>query len=225
MPMHVPRFQDRADAGRQLADRLNSDPKPDLVLALVRGGVPVAYEIATALGVPLDILLVRKIPAPGYEEYGIGAVVDGAPPQIVLNDDAASLPGVSQDYLDRQLSEKREAIERWRALYGAGQPSVEAKSVLLVDDGIATGGTALAGISALRQAGARSMTLAVPVAPPETLAKLEREAQRVVCLHAPAGFRAVGQFYAHFDQTSDKTVMALISRARAALPSRSSESG
>ncbi|WP_404404660.1 phosphoribosyltransferase [Pelagibacterium halotolerans] len=209
-------FRDRADAGRQLAAALRDTPPPDIVFALPRGGVPVAYELAIALEAPLELLMVRKIPAPGHEEYGIGAVVDGASPQVVLNDIAMTIPGVTEDYIDAQVAEKLKQIERRRQRYVGDRPPlpVEGKSVILADDGIATGGTALAGLRALRKAGARSVTLAIPVAPPETIGRMEAEADAVVCLHTPGDFRAVGQYYEVFDQTSDETVIALMARAK-----------
>lgn len=219
MPAHDSIFRDRTDAGRQLAAALKDMPGPDLVLALPRGGVPVAFEIARAFAVPLDLLMVRKIPAPGHEEYGIGAVVDGASPQIVLNDAGAALPGVTQTYVDQQVAEKLKEIEHRRLRYvGTEAPApVRGKSVVLADDGIATGGTALAGLKALREAGARKVTLAVPVAPREAISRMNIEADAVVCLQTPADFRAVGQFYADFNQTPDEAVVALLEHARALL--------
>ncbi|MCD7059803.1 phosphoribosyltransferase [Pelagibacterium xiamenense] len=215
MRTHLALFLDRTDAGKQLATALSAAPRPDIVFALPRGGVPVGYEIATAFNLPLELLMVRKIPAPGHGEYGIGAVVDGATPQIVLNDNAMSVAGVTQAYIDAQVAKKLKEIEQRRRRYAGERSPLPAagKSVILVDDGIATGGTALAGLRALRAAGARWITLAVPVAPPEGANRMEADADAVVCLHRPTKFRAVGEYYEQFDQISDDIVTALMKSA------------
>ena len=212
-------FLDRHDAGQRLAAELKTRGLTDpIVLALPRGGVPVGYEVAHVLDAPLDILLVRKLGAPGYEEFGIGAVVDGSQPQIVLNSEAIEKLQVTPAYVaqerDRQLAE----IERRRQLYSGSTPplDVEGRTVIVVDDGVATGGTVLVALRALRRAAPRRIVLAIPVAPPETLAKLSAEADDVVCLAAPGDFRAVGVYYADFTQTSDEEVIELLRKQRAA---------
>jgi putative phosphoribosyl transferase len=210
-------FLDRHDAGQRLAAELKARAIPDpIVLALPRGGVPVGYEVAHALNAPLDVLLVRKLGAPGYEEFGIGAVVDGAQPQLVLNEDAIRMLQVPPAYIaqerDRQLAE----VERRRRLYCGTSAAIdiEGRSAIIVDDGIATGGTVLAALRATRRASPSRIIVAVPVAPPETLTSLRLEADDVVCLSAPAEFRAVGMHYADFTQTSDEEVIDLLARQR-----------
>ncbi len=166
------RYADRAEAGRELAKALAStDLKGAIVLALPRGGVPVGYEVAKALGLPLDILLVRKIGAPGYAEFGIGAVTDGDDPQIVLNDEARGVPLPYSSYVEEEAARQLVEIARRRKLYVGERPPPEVKgrTVLLVDDGIATGGTVRAALRALRKSGAGQLILAVPVAPPEVI--------------------------------------------------------
>lgn len=221
------RFADRHDAGQRLAAELKARRLTDpVVLALPRGGVPVGYEVAHALDAPLDVLLVRKLGAPGYEEFGIGAVVDGSQPQIVLNSEAIEMLRVTPAYVaqerDRQLAE----IERRRQLYsGTAAPvDVEGRTVILVDDGVATGGTVLVALRALRNASPARIVLAIPVAPPDTLAKLAAEANDVVCLESPSDFRAVGVHYVDFTQTDDEEVIELLRRQRAhALARRNTE--
>jgi len=210
-------FVDRLDAGRKLAARLEQIPlQGPLVLALPRGGVPVAFEIAKELHAPLDILLVRKIGAPGNPEYGIGAVVDGSNPQIVLNEDAMAIADLSPAYIEREKQRQLEEIERRRAYYLDGRPPMPLKgrSVIIVDDGIATGGTVKVAIKAVKQAGAAQIILAVPVAPPSVLASLREEVDEIICLEAPEPFYAVGQFYEIFGQTTDEEVVALLHEAR-----------
>lgn len=211
-------FMDRHDAGQRLAAELKARAFPDpVVLALPRGGVPVAYEVARALDAPLDVLLVRKLGAPGHEEFGIGAVVDGAHPQIVLNAEAIEMLHVSPYYIEEERDRQVAEIERRRQLYAGSAPAVEVtgRTAIVVDDGVATGGTVTAALRALRQANPRELVLAIPIAPPETLAKLATEADEVICLSSPANFRAVGLHYVDFSQTSDEEVIALLAARRA----------
>jgi putative phosphoribosyl transferase len=209
-------FKDRREAGRQLATQLlqYKDQQP-LVLALPRGGVPVGYEVAVALDAPLDIVVVRKLGAPGQPELGIGAVVDGDHPQSVLNDDLMSVLHVSRAYLQRQVALELQEIRRRQECYRRGKPAVPiaGRTVIVVDDGIATGGSIRAALRGARRAHPRRLILAVPVAPPETIAALQNEADTVVCLSTPAMFRAVGQFYDTFTQTSDEEVIELLDAA------------
>jgi putative phosphoribosyl transferase len=221
--MSVPsqqRFTNRREAGRLLGQALArlglSDP---VVLALPRGGVPVGFEVAKILGAPLDLLLVRKIGAPGHPEYGIGAVVGGSSPQLVLNEEAMRIVQPSERYIETEKKRQLEEIERRRAAYIGDRAAVpvEGRAAVVVDDGIATGGTVRAALQALQGAGASRTVLAVPVAPRETIEQLRELADEIVCLHAPEAFRAVGLHYVDFEQTTDEEVVALL---RAATPER-----
>ncbi|SDO16372.1 phosphoribosyltransferase [Vreelandella arcis] len=213
-------FENRQQAGRQLAGALTGshyDPvRFDLVLALPRGGVPVAYEVATRLQLPLDVMVVRKLGAPGQEEFGIGAVVDSDPPQVVMNPQMLEIVQPSERYIEAEIQRQRREIARRRQAYIGKRPpiNVSGRRVLLVDDGIATGGTAKAAARALRQAGAATVTLAVPVAPRSTLDELASEVEDMVCLATPDPFSAVGRHYQDFTQTSDDEVIALLQAAR-----------
>jgi putative phosphoribosyl transferase len=210
-------FRDRADAGRQLVPHLMAHSADNnVVLALPRGGVPVAFEIARALRAPLDLIFVRKIGAPGHAEYGLGAVVDGAHPQVVLNKEALDLLNVPQSYIERETQRQLQEIERRRQHYLAGRRpvDVEGRVAIVVDDGIATGGTVRAALKGLSLARPARLILAVPVAPADTIERLRAEADEVVCLMTPDPFYAVGQHYDDFRQTSDREVTTLLDEAR-----------
>jgi putative phosphoribosyl transferase len=213
-----PLFADRADAGRRLAAALAhlKDSHP-LVLALPRGGVPVAFEVARALGAELDLLFVRKLGAPGHPELGIGAVVDGAAPHAVLNDEVVRMLMSSRDYVRSELGRQLAEIERRRHAYlGDRAPiSVAGRTVIVVDDGIATGGTVKAALQGVRRSKPARLVLAVPVAPAEALAELRGDCDELVCLAAPDPFHAVGAHYGDFTQTEDAEVVELLARARA----------
>jgi putative phosphoribosyl transferase len=213
-------FTDRADAGRRLAARLESyrrdrNDQP-VVIGLPRGGVVVAAEVARLLEAPLDVVVVRKLGAPDYPEFAIGAIARG---ETVLNEeiDPGSLP---PGYLDRVIATETRELERREALYRGGRAAVPVagRTVLVVDDGLATGSTAAAAVRALRHAGARHIVLAVPVAAPDSAARLARLADEVVCLATPADFRAVSLWYRSFGQTSDEEVVELLQRAHAPAP-------
>ncbi|GFM31371.1 phosphoribosyltransferase [Novosphingobium sp. PY1] len=210
-------FADREDAGVALAKAVSTlDLKDPVVLALPRGGVPVGFEVAKVLGAPLDILMVRKIGAPGHEEYGIGALVDGASPQIVIDEAMARLVGADRDYIDMQIARQLAEIERRRALYRTGPPvTLSGCTVILVDDGIATGGTVRAALKALAKAGPSQIILAVPLAPADVLPELREMCDMVICLSSPTPFHAVGQHYRNFDQTGDEEVIRLLVKAKA----------
>ncbi|MBI1179292.1 MAG: phosphoribosyltransferase [Alphaproteobacteria bacterium] len=214
-------LEDRASAGARLARRLSAyrDAHP-LVLALPRGGVPVAEEIARRLGAPLDVVIVRKIGAPFHEELAIGAVVDGAAPIVVLNDELVQATGASAQYIERTKAENLREMERRAALYRGGRHGydVAGRTVILVDDGIATGATVRAALSAMRQAGAGRLVLAVPVAPPDIAASLAEEVDDLVCLEMPSPFYAVGGHYRHFPQISDGEVVAVLETAHRRRP-------
>lgn len=221
-------FLDRRDAGQRLAAELKARALPDpIVLALPRGGVPVAYEVATALHAPLDVLLVRKLGAPGHEEFGIGAIVDGAHPQIVLNAEAIEGLRVSPAYIEAERDRQLAEIERRRQLYSGSAPAVdvEGHTAVIVDDGVATGGTLLVALHALERASPQRIVVAVPVAPPDTLERLAMHADDVVCLSTPADFRAVGQFYEDFEQTSDEEVISLLAQQRTRVEAERSAGG
>lgn len=210
-------FTDRRDAGRQLAARLlHHKAHEPVVLALPRGGVPVGYEIATALDAPLDIVVVRKLGAPGQPELGIGAVVDGDHPQSVLNEDVMQALEVSQAYLERQVDLELQEIRRRQERYRGGRAAlpVTGRTAIVVDDGIATGGSVRAALRAVRRSSPRRLVLAIPVAPPETVEALRAEVDELVCLYTPPFFMAVGEFYDNFEQTSDEEVIQLLTAAR-----------
>ncbi len=208
-------FTNRREAGRLLADALEplAIDHP-VVLALPRGGVPLGFEIARRLNAPLDILMVRKIGAPGHKEYGIGALVDGASPQIVIDEDAARLVGADKAYIDGEVASELAEIERRRKFYRTGPAiALGGRNIILVDDGIATGGTVKAALQALAQSKVRSIVLAVPVAPASALKELSQLCTRIVCLATPEPFHAVGAHYANFGQTEDAEVVELLAQA------------
>ncbi len=211
------RFANRTDAGRRLAARLASYAgSHPLVLAVPRGGVVVGYEVARALAAPLDVIIPRKLGAPFNEELAIGAVTETGEP--LLDRSAIARLGVERDYVEREIARQREEIRRRTERYRAGHPAPDpaGRPVIVVDDGVATGFTITAALRAVRARGPSRLVLAVPVAPPETLVRLEREVDHLVCLAAPEPFFAVGQFYEVFDQTTDEEVVHLLAGARRA---------
>lgn len=212
-------FADRRDAGRRLATALSRMRGMDaVVLALPRGGVPVGYEVARSLGAPLDVVLVRKIGAPGNPELGIGSVIDGETPRLVLDDGLVRLVRPPPGYVEEEMARQLALIERRRQQYRDVRPAVspEGRTLIVVDDGIATGGTARAALRGLRARRPHRLVLAAPVAAPETLPSLRREADEIVCLVSPAGFQAVGEAYADFAQTSDEEVTEFLRAGRVA---------
>lgn len=210
-------FTNRREAGRLLAQEiLKLGLENPVIMALPRGGVPLGYEVAQALRAPLDILMVRKIGAPGNEEYGIGALVDGASPQIIIDHNAARAAGADDVYIEREVARQLAEIERRRTLYRTGPPiAVKDRVVVVVDDGIATGGTVHVALQALAQSGVRSIILAVAVAPASTLNMLSSKCDQIVCLLTPEPFFAVGAHYSDFSQTDDEEVVRLLSEAQA----------
>jgi len=183
-----------------------------VVLALPRGGVPVAAEIASALGAPLDIVLVRKIGVPFQRELAVAAVVDGEVPEVVVNEEVAKLAGTSSTYIDRAVKQELEEIERRRKVYlqGRARAPLEGRTVILVDDGIATGASVRAALRALRRKQPKALILAVPVAPPDTIEDLRKEVDDIVCLRAPESFFAIGVHYIDFHQMSDDEVVGIL---------------
>jgi putative phosphoribosyl transferase len=207
-------FQDRVDAGRRLAGQLGrySEERP-IVFGLPRGGVPVAAEVAKALKAPLDVLPVRKIGAPGHREYGIGAIALGG--ASVLDDEAMQALRISPEQLAAVEAEERTELERQRQRFrdDAPLPDVRDRTVIVVDDGLATGVSALAAIRALRKLGPRRIVLAVPVCASETASMLRSQVDDLVCVAMPADFYAVGLWYDDFNPTSDETVIRLLQDA------------
>lgn len=209
--MPTPLFKDRRDAGQQLARTVRElHLDTPLVLALPRGGVPVAREVADALDAPLDLVLVRKLGVPGQPELAFGAVVDGVTPHMVLNEDIVAAAHLGADDINSVMVRELAEIDRRRKLYfGDRAPSdPKGRDVVVVDDGLATGATARAALEALRRAGARELVLAVPLAPAETLQRLAGAADTLVCLEAPYPFRGVGAWYGAFPQLTDADVQA-----------------
>ena len=208
------RFQDRADAGRHLAARLIDyrDEQP-IVLALPRGGVPVAYEIARELAAPLDVFLVRKLGAPGQRELGIGAVAPGG--LRILNLSLIDMLGISNAEIEQIAAEETAELQRRLRRFRGDRPPPElrGRTVILVDDGLATGVTALAAIRAIRRLEPRTIILAVPVCAPETAEALRPEVDDIVCVQMPDDFLAVGYWYQNFTQITDEEVVDLLKRA------------
>jgi putative phosphoribosyl transferase len=207
-------YKDRADAGRRLAERLTGLELHDpVVLALPRGGLPVAAPVAEALGAPLDVFVARKVGAPGHEEFGIGAIAEGSDEVIISA--AAARVGVSPEEMDSLARTEREELERRVRLYRGDRelPALADRDVVLVDDGLATGVTAESALRSLRRVGARSLILAIPVCAPDTAERMTSIADTVLCLECPPDFAAVGYWYEHFDQTSDDEVIKLLEDA------------
>jgi len=215
-------FQDRTDAGRQLARALlKYEGRQPVILALPRGGVLVAAEIAERLDAPLDLVLVRKIGVPLQPELAMGAVVDDDEP--VRNADVIELAGISEQTFDAVCREERAEIARRRSCYLGSRARAEVRGhvAIIVDDGIATGATTLAAIRALRTRKPKELILAVPVAPVETLERLHSEVDVIVCLETPQDFGAIGYYYRDFRQVSDDEVIATLKR----FPASKAETG
>jgi predicted phosphoribosyltransferase len=209
-------FLDRRDAGRRVAARVMdyaNDPNV-IVLALPRGGVPVAYEVAFALNAPLDVFVVRKLGVPGEEELAMGAIAGGG--VEVLNEELIAYMEVDEEAVRAVIDKERAELERREKIYRGKQPSIEVKgkSVIVVDDGLATGSTMTAAIAALRQMGPEKIIVAVPTAAPSVCAQMREIADECICATMPVPFRAVGMWYEDFSQTSDDEVHDLLERAR-----------
>ncbi|HSP45433.1 MAG TPA: phosphoribosyltransferase [Chthoniobacterales bacterium] len=210
-----PTFRDRKEAGKLLAERLRAYQRhPDaIVLALPRGGVPIGFEIANKLGLPLDVFVVRKLGVPGQSELAMGAIASGG--LRVLNQDVLrAMPHAAATVAAVTTREAHE-VERRERDYRQDRPvlRLEGRTVILVDDGLATGATMLAAIGALRHKAPAKIVAAVPVCPPETLVEVERAADETVILFAPDWFRGVGEFYENFEQLEDETVRLLLARS------------
>jgi putative phosphoribosyl transferase len=213
-------FVNRTDAGRQLAQALlRYKDERAVVLALPRGGVPVAAEVAAALNAPLDLILVRKIGVPMQTELAMGAVVDGEKPLIVRNEEVIMLAGVDETDFKAVCDAELAEIERRRKRYLGGRPPIDVagRIAIVIDDGVATGATTRAALRATRARKPKKLILAVPVAPTESLAEMQEEADEVVCLEDYESFGAIGYFYSDFRQTTDQEVIDTLARfARAA---------
>ena len=215
-------FLDRQDAGRRLAAHIQQLLKEKgistndvLVLALPRGGVPVGYEVAAALHAPLDVFIVRKLGTPGHSELAMGAIASGG--VRLLNDEVIGGLKISEAEIERVTGAEMVELERREAAYRGGLPErdVREKTVLLIDDGLATGHSMLAAVKALRQSKSERIVVAVPVGPPDICAQMQQQADEVICLATPRDFSAVGTWYRDFTQTSDEEVHELLARADA----------
>jgi putative phosphoribosyl transferase len=209
------RYRDRTHAGRELASKLlEYAGRPDvIVLALPRGGVPVAFEVAAALRAPLDVFVVRKLGVPGHEEYAMGAIATGG--VRVLDERVVRTAGVTRAELDAVTAAERRELERRERQYRGDRPppDVAGRTVILVDDGLATGSTMRAAVEALREEGAARVVVGVPIAPPETCDAFRDIVDDIVCARTPEPFYAVGLWYEDFSQTSDDEVRELLERA------------
>lgn len=219
-------FRSREDAGARLAaavaDHVARHPEVEapVVLALPRGGVPIGFAVARALGAPLDLLFVRKIGVPFQPELAAAAVIDGEDPQLVVNRSVVEQAGVTDAELEAGMRRELDVIDRRRRdwLGGRAPIAVAGRDAIIVDDGVATGATTRAALRGVGMKGPRSVTLAVPVAPRSTLAELAREVDHIVCLATPEPFHAIGEHYLDFAQVPDAEVYRLLEKARAARP-------
>jgi len=214
-------FSDRVDAGRRLAAKLvqYAGRSDVIVLGLPRGGVPVAAEVAKTLGAPLDVFLVRKLGVPGHPEFAMGAIAEGG--RQVLDARLVDQLHIPRALIDQTLAREHLEIERQDRVFrdARGKPDVQGKTVIVVDDGLATGSTMLAALTALRQSGARSVVAAAPVGAAGTIERLQRHADAVVCVEAPLDFDAVGRWYVDFSPTTDGEVKDCLARGRHAAAS------
>ena len=208
-------FANRTEAGRLLAEKLEkyANRNDVIVLGLPRGGVPVAYEVAKRLHVPLDVFIVRKLGVPGFEELAAGAIASGS--VRVLNEDVMRAIPYGDAAIEAVTAKETVELQRREQIYREGRPAPELrdKIVMLVDDGLATGATMRAAVKALRQSGAAKIVVAVPVGPPDTCREIAQEADETICLSTPEFFQAVGQYYQDFSQTSDDDVRKLLTIA------------
>ncbi len=216
-------FADRAEAGRKLAGALKDISKNSIILAVPRGGVVVGYEVAKELRIPLDLTIARKIGAPGNPELAIGAVAEDG--TYILDNSLVEMLGVPQDFIESEADKQRVEIKRRLQKYrnNAPPPKLANREIVVVDDGVATGSTLKAALLSLSKVGAKSVTVAVPVGPPDTIKALKRHADRVVCLFTPDPFYAIGEFYGNFDQTTDEEVTDLLDQNRKEIESKEAD--
>ncbi len=213
MTANATSFRNRRQAGLLLSERLRGLKMDDpVVYGLPRGGVPIAYEVAKGLHCPLDLVFVHKIGAPGATEVAAAAVAEGSPPIVVRNEDAIRMTRTTEDYIERETGRALAEIGRQRQLYLNGRQPVSprGRTAVVVDDGLATGATAIAAVRGLRARGAKQVVLAAPVGSPGALDRLAWEADAVICPIQPQNFRSVGEVYADFHQVDDAEVMALL---------------
>jgi len=218
-------FVDRVDAGKRLASALKGfSGKKGLVLAIPRGGVVVGYVIAKALNLQLDVIIPRKIGAPDNPELAIGAVAEDG--TAILDENLINYLGVSKEYIRQETERQKQEIERRLKLYrqDTSYPNLKGLDVIVVDDGIATGSTMKAALASVKNRGAASITVAIPVGPPSTIEELETMADRVVCLYTPEYFQAIGQFFTDFSQTPDEEVIKMLRESKQK-PGRKSSDG
>ena len=208
-------FVDRVDAGKRLASALvHLAGRNAIVLAIPRGGVVVGYEIAKALNLQLDVIIPRKIGAPDNPELAIGAMTEDG--TIILDENLVAYLGVSKDFIKEESVRQKSEIERRLKKYRQNEPYPNLKGcdVIIVDDGIATGSTMKAALASVKNRGAKTVTIAIPVGPPSTIEELEKQADNVVCIYTPEYFQAIGQFYTDFNQTTDEEVIQLLRESR-----------
>ena len=207
-------LKNRVEAGKQLAQALKTASENAIVLAVPRGGIVVGYEVAKSLGIPLDVIVTKKIGAPNNPELAIGAVAEDG--TFILDEDLARRLYVPKEYISEEVEKMRQEIQRrlFRYRGNVPYPSLKGLEVIVVDDGVATGSTLKAALRLLRHKGAKTVTVAVPVGPPDTIRELEKLADRVVVLHTPEPFYAIGQFYVDFTQTNDEEVAELLQQNR-----------
>lgn len=212
-------FKDRHEAGKRLVIALDEykNNKDVIILAIPRGGLVTGYELAVGLNAPLDIIVTKKIGYPGNPEYAIGAVGPGK--EIVLNEQVIEAEGISRDYIDNEVKELEKAIkERYEKYRGKKPlPDLKDKIVIICDDGVATGSTMIAGIHIIKKQKPKKIIVAVPVGPPDTISRLEEEADEVVCLEIPEMFFAIGAFYEEFLQVEDEEAIEYLKKAEAAV--------
>jgi len=208
-------FQDRFEAGRILASKLGrfANRSDTVVLALPRGGVPVGFEVAKALHAPLDVFVVRKLGVPGHEELAMGAIASGG--ICVLNEELVRAAGIPNEVINAVAADEEQELERREQVYREGRPAVlvQGRTVILVDDGLATGSSMRVAVMALKGKKPAQIVVAVPVGAPETCAEIESEVDQIICVARPEPFRSVGEWYRDFSQTSDEEVRDLLRRA------------
>jgi putative phosphoribosyl transferase len=211
----LPYFSNRVEAGQRLAIALKDASFVDgLVLAIPRGGVVVGYEVADMLRIPLDVIIPRKIGAPGNPELAIGAMTEDG--TAILDENLVNYMKIPQDYVEQESEIQKQEIQRRMGLYRQNEPypNLTGRDVIVVDDGIATGSTMKAALASVKNSGAKSVTAAIPVGPPSTIEELKRQADCVVCLFMPESFYAIGEFYDDFSQTTDEEVIELLRKNR-----------